>query len=40
MRILTVTDSTYGKNSYLLFDSVSAFIIDPGFNGDELKELI
>jgi glyoxylase-like metal-dependent hydrolase (beta-lactamase superfamily II) len=40
MEILTVTDSTYGENSYLLVDEGGVFIIDPGFNGHEIKELI
>lgn len=40
MEILTATDRNYGENSYLVIDDGYSFIIDPGFNVHELKELI
>ena len=40
MRIVTFKDSIYEENAYLIKDKDNVYIIDPGFNYDEIKKYL
>jgi glyoxylase-like metal-dependent hydrolase (beta-lactamase superfamily II) len=40
MEIFTTADADFGENSYLIRGSGKFFIIDPGFNSNELKKML